>query len=164
MEMTAMNMETAMHSQQYIVTEEPGSVATLYVKGSADVNATRRTINMLYTLPGIIKAETSADQLPLITVGFDPQQIRGGRIVKSLSQVGYQRSCIAIMYFKDSTDNDSRRNAEETVIAQPGVIAAERSALKAHVLIVHFDPFHTQGSRIVNVLSKNGYSAMLVGC
>jgi hypothetical protein len=164
MEATAMTMETAIKRQQQDFAPPADSVATVFVKGGDDSTSTKQTITLLNSLPGIVDAESSADQPDLITVRFDPQQTRVIQIVQSVRKVEYQSACIALLYFNDNTDSDYKRNAAQSVITQPGVIAAERSAHKAYVLLVHFDQNHTRGSHIVNALREQGYSAMRVGC
>lgn len=169
-----MTMDTAMNSQQQVLpqhqdlTSPSDSIATVFVKGGDDSTSTNQTINLLNTLPGIIDAEFAADQPNLISVRFDPQQTRVSHIIQSLRKVDYQHTCIALMYFKNSAisdyNSDYNRNAAQSVITQPGVIAAERSAHKAYVLIVHYDQHLTRGTHLVNAMREQGYAAMLVGC
>jgi len=72
--------------------------------------------------------------------------------------------CIALIYFKDGNDSDYKHDVAQSVISQFGVIAAERSAHKSYVLVVHFDQHLTRSSQIVKSLQKQGFPAMLVGC
>ena len=165
-----MIMETAMNSQQQILPQQQDltppsdSIATMFVKGGDDSTSAKQTINLLNSLPSSVDAEYSADKPGLTTVHFDPRQTRGSDIVNSLHKAGRQHACIALIYFKDGNDSDYKHDVAQSVISQFGVIATERSAHKAYVLIVHFDQHLTRSSQIVKSLQKQGFPAMLVGC
>ena len=162
-----MSMETIMtatENEQQVLPIKPAIEATLYVKNDPDTISSRQAIDLLNTIPGVISAQPSSEDVTLIIVQYDSKHIRGNHIVQSLRKAGYMRTCIALMYFKGCTGPDFQNDAAQTVITHPGVIATERSAHKAYVLIVHFDPRQTQGSRIVAKMRGNGFTAMLVGC
>lgn len=139
-------------------------IASIYVKDSAAPGLESQAIRSLSEQAGVLAAELTHNNPGLFEVQYDPQHTRGNQILRTLRGPGYERTCIALMYFKGSDAADFETKMVGAVTSQSGVIAAERSAHKAYVMMVHFDPRQTTGSHIVNALKKEGYAALLVGC
>lgn len=73
-------------------------------------------------------------------------------------------ACIAVVWFRDSSDPAYRQHIIDTVQEQSGVLSVERSPSRAHLLLVHYDRLQTQASAVVNRIRQLGYDAALVGC
>ena len=151
-----------MFKQYQVAKPANGIAATLYLKGNLDTEMMSPAIKLLNMQFGIIDAVASAEQQPVIKVRFNPLQIRGSRIVRTLHKAGYGHSCSTLLYFKGGREAGFEQRVLQTVTAQNGVIAAERSVHKSHVLLVHFDPRQTVGSQIVKDLRKQGYTTFML--
>ena len=74
------------------------------------------------------------------------------------------RACIAVVWFRESSDPAYQKHIIDTVAHQTGVVSVERSPSRAHLLLVHYDRGQTQASAVVQAIRQHGYDAALVGC
>lgn len=145
-------------------TDERVPAAAMYIRAGAQPVSDKDTLRLLTEHPGVLHTERSNKAPHVLTVRFNRQQTNGHNIMSTLRKLGYQRTCIALLYFKGSDLTDPETDIVHALGAQTGVIAAERSAHKAYVLMVHFDPRLTQASNIVRVLRSRGFRVVLAGC
>jgi hypothetical protein len=143
---------------------EAQSVASIYIKDRITPGFVSQASHVLAEQVGVITAERTDNAPGLLAVRFDPKLTRGNRILRELRELDSEHTCIALMHFKGSDTAEFETQVVRAVISQSGVIAAERSAHKACVFMVHFDPSYSTGSQIVRALKQDGYTALLVGC
>lgn len=139
------------------------NVASIFIKDNAGQDSESQAIRVLAEQAGVVNTERASES-GLLAVKYNPKYTRGNQILRAVQKKEYERTCIALTYFKDSDKADFENQMVRAVISQSGVFAAERSAHKACVWMVHFDPRQSSGSKIVRALTKEGYAALLVGC
>ena len=84
--------------------------------------------------------------------------------VNGTARADIQRACIAVVWFRDSSDPAYQKRIIDTVREQTGVVAVKRSPNRAHLLLIHYDRLQTQASAVVRAIRQLGYDAALVGC